>query len=297
MVVLYTPKIDLPKTMGWIHEATSWYLSTSKIFTEANIVKTSLEDKDNLTSVILDYEMKPDTIYYAKARIICNKSIFESEVGIIKTNDFIKIAFDYPIPSMVMTPSVQLDFDHKNMPNSLFTVRTSKMSTTSNGKHEYTSYIIETLDGEPVFSELINKDDLTHKLMDDVILESGRSYILKVAHKSTSNDQSDFAQQVFTVPDVKEVQLVQDLDGVSNSTGVNLMVKPIANFESMEVTVHATGLSDSIQTYKHKVKGLTKVIPKEAFKYDTNIFLVGIKVTKTDGTTMSTKYFKLRTAI
>jgi len=193
-----------------------------------------------------------------------------------------------------MTPTVTLDFDNMNVPATMFRVTSDKMSTTSNSKHESTSRIIETLSGEVVFSELYNKDELTSKLMDDIILEGNKAYILKTAYHATSDDSSNFASTVFYVNDYKEIVLTSQAEDLYREGDVSVAIAPIDNFRSMNIKLYEAGLADAKVIYEADVDTLTKVIPSAIFNgIYTGTFLLGISVTKSDNKTIGTKYFKL----
>ena len=292
-MILYIPTPNLPAS--YIHEETEWYLATSPTFDPTTIVVESLNNTVDLTSISLDYDMLPGVKYYAKARIICNKSIFESDVSIIEASDFIKIAFEHPIPSVVTKPTLTIDKPNEDVPASLFRVTTTSLSTTSNATLESTSYIIEELDGTPVYSKLESKDNLLTKLFDDVILEDNKVYILKVTHNSSSNDSSEFAEEILVVKDVSEIVVSSNLTNVDVGNGFNLIVDPINNFNHMNVEVMATGMGDAERVYGPvSVYGLTSIIPNSIFtSVNTNKFILKVTVYRNDGTIIGTRYNKL----
>ena len=296
-VILTLPKLDIPTTLGWKHEGSSWYIATDVSFSDSSIVAKSVEDTKNLTSIVFDVTLQPDVVYYSKVRVFCNKGIIESDVDITEVKDFIKITNTHPIPSIVNRPTITFVDNKKDLPATLFDISTTAISTSSNSKHESTSYLIETLDGEAVYSKLNTKDELTRKSFNDVVLEDGRPYVLRVMHTSTSGDTSVFAEEVIVVKDVSEINISSTLDNVDVGNGFNVVLDPINNFKNMEVGLYATGLNgEEKSVYSATVNGLTKVIPNSYFTADnTNKYILRIKVTRTNNSVIGYKYFKLTT--
>jgi len=296
MVILYIPEPNLPVSLGWTHDATTWLLATSPTFEDSSIVASSVDDTTNLLSITFDYDMLPDVTYYSKARVITNKSIFESDVSVIKVSDFIKISFDNPIPSLVTKPQLTLSHDNSDFPASLFSITTTPLSTTSNAKHESTSYIIETLDGIPVYSKLFSKDDLTYKEFSDVILDSKQIYRIKVSHHSTSGDVSDFAEEIINVKDVTSINTTSTLENVDASSDFNFVLSPINNYKEMKIELYAVGFGDSELVYEYTTDSLNKIIPSTVFESSKTLnYIIKVTVTLNDDSILGTRYFKLTT--
>jgi len=293
MVTLYIPNVHIPTELGWVHEATSYYLGTDPSLDRASIVKKSENNTTKLRSITFDYDPIPDITYYHKALVICNKGIIETNVNVLHVDDKISITKKNPIPSAVMTPTITLP-NFESVSNSMFTVGTSDINTTSNAKHEYSSYIIEKLNGEAVISMLYDNDNLTERLFDDVILEENTPYVLKVAHHASSGDMSPFAVQPFTTKDTRLINLTTNLD-VDKELGMNVIISPITNFKHMRVQLYAAGLGNAKKVYDYTVYSLTKVIDPQYFSSDTNKFILALTVTLTDNKVIGPKHYEITT--
>jgi len=294
MTILFIPKPDLPKK--FTHETTDWEIATNPLFKKDDIVASSRDDETNLTSIIFDVDLDTEKTYYSRARVVCDKAIFEwSKTDILKPTDFIKVAFNHAIPSMVMKPNITVDFDPMNFPSSLFTISTTNISTTSNAEHESSSYIIEDISGTPNFVKLEDKENLTSKLISEVKLEEGRPYVIKVAHKATSNDSSDFASQLVYVKKIKDIVLKSVLDNQSIVDGFNVNIAPIDGYERMYVKLMAIGYGSIKEVYSSDTDELNMVIPKENFDLEaTRSFMLAIEVEKENGDKTGIKYFPVR---
>jgi len=294
MTILFIPKPDLPKK--FIHDTTDWEIATTPLFKSDDIVASSRDDEVNLTSIIFDIDLDTEKTYYSRARVVCDKAIFEwSKTDILKPTDFIKVAFNHAIPSMVMKPNISVDFDPMNFPSSLFTISTTDISTTSNAEHESSSYIIEDISGTPNFVKLEDKENLTSKLISEVKLEEGRPYILKVSHKATSNDSSDFASQLVYVRNIKEIVLKSVTEDQTITDGFNVNIAPITSYERMYVKLIAVGYGSIKEVYSGNTGELNLVIPSTNFNLDTTRnFMLAIDVEKENGDRTGIKYFPVK---
>ena len=292
-MLLYIPSIDIPTSAGWVHLQSSWFVGTTPDVTEDTAVWTSLNDDKHLTSITCDYSFSPDITYYSKVRIICNNGIIDSDAGIIKVTDPVEVSFKYKLPSIVVTPTIEIVGDDEKVNNSLFTVNVSDISTTSNSELEHVSYIIEDLKGEAVYSSLVDKDNLKSKSFSDVILENGKPYILRVSQHSTSGDSSPFASALFYVPSLKEINLTTKTDNVNFNEGYTMLIGAVENFKSMRIDVYAAGLGKAKHVFSHAGTSHGYSIPATVFNSKTDTYILGIKVTKKDNSIIGTKYYQL----
>ena len=283
-------KPDLPESLGWKHEATDWILKDDK----GNVVKESKADTKHLTSIFFEADLDPEKKYYGYARVITNKTIFEATVSQIEVKDFKKIVQEHPIPSLVAKPFIKLDFDYKNFPSTLFTIKTSPINTTSNAGHLSTDYIIQNSAGRPVFVRTNDKDDLTSKFIDNIILEEGELYFIKVAQRSSSGDISDFATQPIYVKKNPNIELKTPTKDPDIKDGLAISIKPVNEFKNMTVDMYATGIGDAEKIYSETVDGPSLVIPKvNIINSGTNRFIVGISIEYKNGSKEGTKYYPI----
>ena len=294
MTILFIPTPDLPK--AYTHETTDWEIATTPLFKKEDIVASSRDDDVNLTSIIFDVDLDTERTYYSRARVVCDKAVFEwSKTDILKPTDFIKVAFNHAIPSMVMKPTITLDHDVTNFPSTLFTINTSPISTTSNAEHESSSYIIEDIAGTPEFVKLNDEENKTSKLITEVKLEEGRPYLIKVAHKATSNDSSDFASQIVYVRKIPEITLKSIINNPGISDGYNVNIAPVPSFKRMFVKLSAIGYGSVEELYTGDTDELNLIIDRSKFTLDsTRNFMLGIEVEKENGTKTGWKYYPIK---
>ena len=294
MTILYIPKPDIPK--AYTHDSTDWQVATSPLFEDDSIVAESRDDEDHLTSIVFDVDLDKGKKYYSRARIVCDKAVFEwSKTDIIQVTDFIKVAFNYAIPSAVMKPEIKLDFDPANFPSTLFNIGTTPISTTSNADHDSSFYIIEDISGIPEYTKFDDFEDRENKLLSGIKLEEGRPYVIKVAHKSTSNDMSEFASEVIYVKDIKEIILKSKTENPDISDGYNVSIAPVDSFSKMYVKLYGIGEGDSKELFSGESDETNLIIPEDKFVLDvTNLYILGIEVEKENGDLTGWKYFSIK---
>lgn len=292
MVILYIPNIEIPTDLGWTHDATDWQLSTTPVFKDDDIVKKSMSDTDNLTSITMDVDLPANTLLYARARVICNKGIFEwSNIGVIKIEDFVKVTFEQPIPSKVMKPVIHLDFDKENFPSTMFTITTDEMSSSSNSDLIETTYFITDIHGTPYYFNT-TKDDLTKKLVNEIVLPEDKVYIISASFKSSSKDVSSVATEVVYVKPIKDINLKTSTSDIDTNNDFAISIDTVTNFKSMEVTIYGAGMDIKKEIYTTSQESLSIVVPSTAFEgFDISSILIGIEVTYQDDSKSGFKYY------
>jgi len=292
MIILYIPNIEIPTDIGYVHTHTDWMIATSPLFRDADIVKQSLSDDVHLTSITMDVDVAPGTMLYARARVICNIAIFEwSNIDVINVEDFVNVSFEYPIPSKVIKPLLTLDFDKSNFPTTMFTIDTGNMHSTGNADLVETTYIITDIDGTPYYFDA-TRDNVTKKLVNEVVLPEDKLYIISAAFKSSSNDVSTMASELVYVKPVPGVNIRTTIDNIDTSVDVPLAIDDINAFKSMEVVIYGAGVDVKEELFRTTQESMSIVVPKETFTdYMSSVIMIGIEVTYSDDTKSGMKYY------
>ena len=290
MVVLYIPHIDLPS--GWTHQSTDWQIANNPAFTKTSIVKESLNDEKNLTSITFDVNMEADEILYARARVICDKGVFAwSTIDVIKVEDFIKVATDTPVATLINKPIIHLAYPNNNFPTTFFRIKTDPMSSTNHADHVETTYFITDLKGNSYYYAS-TQDDLNNKLVDEIMLPENKLFLVSVMFKSSSNDTSPVATEAIYVKHVKKIELQTDVSNIDPSKDLAIAIKDINNFDSMEVRIYEAGLDIEDMLFQTTQESLSVVVPSSTFDGLTNSrMLIAIQVKYKDDTYSGFKYY------
>ena len=192
-------KVDVPQIPSELnlkHIATSYKISKdpnmqddSKVIFEVN------EDTINLYEIIVD------------ANILSNETVYVSTRYHYIDGDFVNYPSKWSLPSpinpnrhgitypytILYTPKVEHVIDE----DGILTVHTNSMSIfTGIGEHESTSYVFENSDGYPVYVRKDDKDNKT-SLLPNIEFEKGKAYVLKAAHTSTGNNDSNYGKEIY----------------------------------------------------------------------------------------------------
>jgi len=293
MVVLMFKNLDIPE--GFTHKASDWQIATDKYFRKDSIVAESKNDTKHLTSILFDVDLDPDKKYYARARVIMNYGPSDwSDIDIVRTEDLDKIDLDMDIPSVVAKPEVSIDFPFDQVPPTFFKIKTSPISTNSNGRHMATDYIITDLSGNVMYMEPNNTLDLTSHLVSSIMLPEDNFYLLKASHISSSGDISPLGQKLIYVPGNKIIKVKSDLTSSdASSSGMNVELEPVDNIKNIYIAVYMVGADEPVEVFNTTEDKFVFDLPKEIFVNPQGTYLMSISYEFINGDKTSDKYFKI----
>ena len=293
MIVLMFKNLDIPE--GFKHTASDWQISTDKYFRKNTIVKESRNDKKHLNSILFDITLDPDKIYYARARVIMDKGLSDwSDIDIMRTEDLDKIDLDMDIPSVVGKPEISVDFPYDKVPNTLFKIKTSPLSTNSNSRHESTDYFITNLNGNVVYSSINDTSSLVEHMVSEIELPGDNFYLLKASQKSTSGDISPLGQKLIYVPSAKEIVVKSKLNVASTgNNGMKVELEPVNDIKKVYVDLYMVGAEDPVNAFSTIENKFIFDIPKEVFTNPEGTYLLSVQYEYINGDITPIKYFKV----
>ena len=158
MVVLRIKSLELDP--GVKHIATDWEISDTQNF--KHIVARSLEDRINVSSIMFDVTLDPEKKYWARARALLDGRGYtiwgNLDIFVVKTYNDFENTTDLPTP--ISAPIPKTSSDVRMHEPTLFTLTATGFSIYGNAKHVATSWFIEDLDGQVVWSRMY---DTIHK--------------------------------------------------------------------------------------------------------------------------------------
>lgn len=199
MVLLRVESLELDPNVKVI--AMDWQLSDTINF--KNILAESIGDTVNINSILFNMVLEPGVKYYARARALLEGRGYtiwgNLDVFKVKTYNDFENTTDLPTP--VATPIVSTSSLAYNHMPTLFKIYAKGFSVIGNARHVATSYFVENLEGEIIWSrsyDTINKDEI---LASDIFLEDNTVYRIKVMFHTSSNDTSALgAKTIKTAP-------------------------------------------------------------------------------------------------
>lgn len=279
MVVLRIKELELDNPED--HIATDWQVSRTLAFND--IVLESIEDHSNITYIKWNDILDPNQKYYARARALLdgkgytvwgNLDIYETE----KVND---LTFTSELPSKVSLPILTSDSPKTSHDAALFTLRATGFTVVGSSTHLKTSWFIEDLEGNVVWSRLddhINKESITVR---DVVLETGHIYRVRAMFISNTNDKSQLATMTIKVADTDDVELLtylNDLD-VTVDNEVKVASLPGITNTDWEIIIVSNNNAETIWT--QSVSGVSTTIAANVLERDTN-YLLRVKTNVND---------------
>jgi len=187
------------------HSKTSWQISLTPDFNSNNIVFESLEDENNLTSINIPLPLTSNDLYYGRIKIHFSdgsSSDWGKPIVITKDND----GFTFN-DTIIVTPSLNVDFDIRNTPLGGFNINCSDFKLFSGvGKHKYSNWIIEDNNGNQIWSRINDTYNLTSIRIPNNILMPGKIYTIKVMYVSDTNAYSNYGKLTI----VTKADLIRD---------------------------------------------------------------------------------------
>lgn len=291
MVILKLNPIQLDLSNNTVHTATDWEVSTKEDFSTLEL--SSKNDKENLTNITFNKNLDINTTYYARARILTNNGwTVWGNLDIFKVKDTsMSLASIGELPSKISIPQVSSSSDISYHKQSLFTIYAKGFDTIGTSQHIATSWIIEDIYSNVIWSKLKDSLSLTYIDINNIILKSNSIYRFKVIFHSSNNISSQVGCQTIKTYNGDNIILTKWLDTYDILEDLNIEINTVYPFKTL--TYKLLGCIDNIieeiQTYNTNSNTIS--INKDIFKYN-NIYLLEIT---TDEIKNGTKIIPFRT--
>lgn len=212
---------NLPLEDGVTHIATDWQISDQQSF--ATRVLESMNDTRNVSAIIFNEVLDPNIKWYgrARARLSTGYTVW-GNIDIFRPENDNVIDASEDLPSRVGVPVVTTSASQSNHDVTMFTISASGFEVLGNATLSSTSWIIEDICGNVIWSSLYNNIDKTSIDVNSVILDSNTIYRIKVMFHSTSNDASPIGVYTIKTANNDDINLITYLDWVSVGKPINL---------------------------------------------------------------------------
>lgn len=196
MVTLRLNNFEPSYSLDWVY--TNWEVSTAKNFDRSTLVASSYEDRNNKHSIFFDIPLEPGKKYYARAQIVSSKGAHKwTNLHTWTHKGYDDIDNIRDMPSAIASPDHVTDSNPQLHIPTGFTIKGKDFACVGDAVHTSTSYWIEDLDGKVVWKNLNNEIMLNNILVDDIILNDGNVYRIKMCYHSSSDDISPIS--TFTI--------------------------------------------------------------------------------------------------
>lgn len=211
-------------------EGVSILYSTWKILDEEdNIVLYIPRDNVNLTSRVFNNVFEVGKKY----KVIM--SLVRTDGPTVETKPLEVVVFSgediyelYPIPSVVDTPIISMDYiSVDTIPNSNIKFKSSDLEVYGNATHDSSSWWLTDDTNEVIWSKLNSQEHKTSITIDDVVLNPNRLYTISVVYKATNRDLSGVGSLTFKPTDFSVLDLNSNLDNIYYGFNLETRLKDV----------------------------------------------------------------------
>lgn len=260
--MIYLHLSDLLLTPPVTHTSTDWQVARDLQFTQIEV--ESIGDVNNLTSKMFDNALDPELKYYARARLLLSTGYTAwSNIDIFTPQDIIDESVHMSLPSIVTLPVISITNNGIDVP--LYSTSVSIVSVNSYGaaKHEATSYILEDIDNNVVWSLLQSTD---YKLGVDIpadVMAPNSVYRMRIIIHTDSSDTSQVVTTTFKTESRTVGLIMTGTDNVDSTVDLSVDVATENG---------ATGINATLYAYINRV--MTQVNTYVGSGVNSNIILI-----------------------
>lgn len=259
--------------------AMDWQIASDESF--KNIVLRSENDANNLSSKIFTDILDPNTKWYARARALIRDSGWTvwGNLDVMSYEQVKDVYQSTIIPSRVATPQITTSSIATNHDAILFTIFATGFSVIGNATHAATSWFIEDIDANVVWSSLEDTINLNQIEFRSVLLSNNTVYRIRAMFHSSSGDVSSIASYTILVGGSNVMELITYVDDVDYTTPTEIEALCV----DMDVTVSSVdwqiiSLTNNYAEiiFSQTTTGTTYgklTIPADILKDDTNYIL------------------------
>jgi len=274
------------------HDSSDYQIATDATFTNDSIVAESLGDTGNKLEKIFIINLDPNIKYYARGRLNFNKYTGEwSNITLLNPKDLASINLQKDLPVTVSTPIISIDSSLDYIPNSMFVIEVSDLITDGNGVLDYVDYFITDIRNNVYFTSLNNKDNLKSLLVDTAVLDTGKTYVLKVVLNTTSGDSSDAGVLVFSINKNDDIELLSSTDLIEDKD-IDISLTPNDNVVSINTKLYSVGMGEPELLYDEDDTVFEFTINKALYN-NSNEYLLSFIYKYSDDSYSEIKYYKL----
>lgn len=271
------------------HLATDWQISRTVSFND--IVCESIQDEDNLISITFPNVLNPNIKYYGRARALLDTgyTVWGNLHVFIPTaiNDLDE---SIDLPSPVGIPIISTDSFANDHSATLFNINVSGYMVLGSADHLATTWIIEKLDGTPVWMSADDEVNRVSIFVNNIILENEKCYRIKAMFTTTSGDTSQISTKTIVVCAKSPVELCHYLDDADATTDTLLEINPCDNATGYTWEILIISESGINQIWTQTTTDTTTTIPANTLAVGS---IYSIRIA--DNYTNSWKYYTFTT--
>lgn len=265
---------ELDLSTGTTHISTDYQISDDKLFN--NILAESIDDHDNLTTIVFNITLDPEIKYFARARVRLSTGYTAwGNVDLFTPDNINDIAIDLDLPSLVGVPQISLDSPITNHPLSLFNINVSGFSTISSSKHVATTYYIEDINGSLIWASEYNEYHRDTIFVDNMLLKKNTIYRIKAIFHTSSNDVSQVGSITIKTMNAEAIQLTKPLVTLDPSIDNYINIVRVPHMTGSTLNIYQSGANASAKVFENQSQDnpTTLFIPIGTLEANSNYFI------------------------
>jgi len=212
--MIYLRITDLLLSPPVTHTSTDWQVADDLQFT--NIIAESIGDVTNRSSILFDVRLSSTTKYYARSRVLLSTGYTAwSNIDIFTPSDITDSGVNAPIPSLVTLPTISITGGPSAVTLMNPVITLGSISTTNGAQHMSTTYLIEDMNGAPVWLSAKDVPGKTSKTIPIGKLTENTMYRLRILVHVDSEDTSQLCTYTFKTENRTHGLVISSLASIS----------------------------------------------------------------------------------
>ena len=275
---IYLRSTDLALSENVTLISTDWQVATDISFSPDSIVEETLGDTVNTTTKMYPTVLDPGKKYYARCRMLLSTGYTAwGNIDVFTPEDVDDSDLALDIPTVVMHPTITTNSDPANHARFGITISVSGFSVVGNSDLESVTYIIETIDGEHVWSSIDNSFNKESIDVLGYILKPDTGYVIKAQFKSTTGDYSQLASLPIVTESQGRNRVLTNLYSMTPSSNNDITIAQIVGAKRVTYTLYS--MSDKAEQIWTATKSsgdiYNAVLPSGLLK-DNNKYLLSV---------------------
>ena len=228
MFVIEIPAITVDEN---IIKSVKWQVSTINNFN--NNLLIDKDKQDNKFMLEVNYPLTNKDIYYVRYKYYFTDNTEGEWSRVIEVTDETKGYDNSDFHTVIITPKLETSVDVNSVPLDDFIVTSSPYTLfTGVSKHQYTNWIITTLNNEVIYEVKNSKTQLTSFRIPKGKLKPNRTYLIKAQYVAENNIKSYYGKLIVNTINITDnrtldrngdiIQLNSDIESYLFSINANM---------------------------------------------------------------------------
>jgi len=284
MINIHISNLTIPT--GVTHLGQDYEVATDPQF---NNIVASAYNSSNLDSIIFETKLDINTKYWARSR--ARLSTGYTVWGILnafypKNVNTINMYTEFP--AFINPPKITIPVNQLGRPT-FFDIEISNFTIWGNSTHESTTWIIEDLYGNIIWSRKNDEYDKLKITFNSSVLKENRIYRVLVMVTTTSGDSSKFSNYIFKTSYDKTVRFDTDFSTLDSNTSNVVSIKNSADLKSTEWLLVGMKHATSEELINGSTNNNTLTIPNGDLESGIK-YMLGARITKTNDEVSGWRY-------